>query len=47
MLKTMPSIQTRTDVIGSTENSPIHPCEARHSGYRAELAGLRIEAEIR
>src|SRR6516225_10019149 len=38
MLKTMPSIQTRADVIGATENRPIHPCEARHSGKTSATA---------
>src|SRR5262245_34326787 len=38
MLKTMPSIQTRTDVIGATENRPIHPCEARQSGKTSATA---------
>src|SRR6516164_1060071 len=38
MLKTMPSIQTRTDVIGATENRPIHPCEACQSGKTSATA---------
>jgi hypothetical protein len=38
MLKAIPSIQTRTDVMGATENSPIHPCEARHSGKTSATA---------
>jgi hypothetical protein len=30
--------QTRIDVIGATENRPIHPCEARQSGQTTATA---------
>ena len=38
MLKTMPSIQTRTDVIGARENKPTYACEPRHSGKTSATA---------
>src|SRR5262249_38459374 len=38
MPKTMPSIQTRTDVIGARENKPTHVCEPRHSGKTSATA---------
>src|SRR6185503_7069403 len=38
MLKTTPSIHTRTEFNGATENSPIQACEACHSGKTTPTA---------